>query len=90
MYKIKNDIDLKELEKFHYVESTFWDVKCYAQYNLQYQVFVNLENRKIIVQYTQFGTHPSDDRVKYVMEDIEEFIDDLIQANLVEKVSEND
>ncbi len=90
MYKIKDNIDLKELGKFHYTESEFKDVKCYAQYNLSYQVFVNIENRKIIVQYTEFGTHPSDDKVKYVMEDIDIYIADLIQANLVERVLEID
>lgn len=78
MLKIKENIDLKELEKFGFEkdgECYYCDLRPYKKTNYSY---ITIENRKINSSYVE-------------ADDIEKTLNilfDLIQAGLVEKVEE--
>ena len=75
MLKIKDNIDLKELEKFGYLDMG----NCYQKYVVWgNRIFIDKETRKIT------RVHPYSLRE----EPIKEEIFDLIRAKLVEKVRE--
>lgn len=82
MLKIKDEVDLKELEKFGYM---YWDKEGalikYMKF-LEYFHIVIYEDRRIDIQL------PINSILNKKDIKIETFIDDLIQANLVEKVSD--
>ena len=79
MLKIKDDIDLKELEKFKF---KFRDYSGrYEYYNKSYVViYINSWNREIFIKYMQ-------DTLEQYMHPLEDVIYDLIQAGLVDKVN---
>lgn len=85
MLKIKDNVDLKELEKFGFrlsadktdyeqlIDGNWWDIRS-----------VDIEDR-YLVQYTEeigYWTFTDDDEI------LEIIFDDLIKANLVEKVED--
>lgn len=75
MLKIKDNVDLKELEKFGYIK-----YKGYYKKDLKFsdiEIFVDIEQR-IIERANQFVFTPVNN----------DEIDDLIKADLVEKVSD--
>lgn len=75
MLKIKDNVDLKELEKFNYLDMG----NCYQKYeDFGVQIFVDKQTREIT------RVHP------YSLRNIpnKDEITDLIQAGLVEKVGE--
>ena len=85
MFKIKDNIDLKELEKFGYVEGAFGTYKLIKCNTKKKRVYISvntsrcIHKRKIIpfVKGYSFG-----EEMQVCKKDIE----DLIQAGLVEKV----
>lgn len=84
MLKIRDGIDLKELEKFgFYYEDGDW-FKDYIPYKISSPndysfIAVGIDNRIIDLNYIQLDTH---------LEKTINDIFDLIQAGLVEKVSD--
>ena len=77
MYKIKDDIDLKELEKFDYKEGIVYMFgTCYVK-KLEDGDFIWIDTTK----YISF-------ELSNVYLDEKNLIDDLIQAGLVEKIEE--
>lgn len=72
MLKIKDDVDLKELEKFEYEDFG----NCYKKYYNGAEIFINKEKRKI----TRLHPFSLREEVNY------DEVHDLIQADLVEKV----
>ncbi len=74
MYKIKDEVDLKELEKFGFNKYKYYsgNVNYYRRDRVQIR-----EDTKIIEIPTQNNRY-----------DTEMYIQDLIQANIVEKVEE--
>ena len=79
MLKIRDDVDLKELEKFGFEltdEGLNIEYYVYVKYIAPYiSVRVNMENRRI---------YKDNDEFEVLLK--EEEIDDLIKADLVEKV----
>lgn len=76
MLKIKDEVDLKELEKFEYEEDEDNYIK--SQTDVIHENNIDKNNR-IIYVYTEIS--------KRYAEEYE--VQDLIQANLVEKVRNN-
>lgn len=76
MLKIKDDVDLKELEKFGFEEykHSYW-----RDINHTHTIIVDKENRKIEKWNFAYGGKPTEP---------DKYIQDLIQAGLVEKVGE--
>jgi hypothetical protein len=104
MLKIKDNVDLKELEKFGFEDSKtsqnvpyeYWDYDKDYHFDNTYFVFIasgrrgqdyylliNKETRKLVI----YATKPDGDGTSG---DLENAIYDLIKADLVEKVDEND
>lgn len=84
MLKIRDDVDLKELEKFGY-ELLEYD-NYYRKYEKDYQVQINIFDRKILV----FKKRKNSNWGYYIgysgeKEKIKKYIQDLIKANLVVK-----
>ena len=75
MLKIKDKVDLKELEKFGFRKIKYGNFYCY-QYEDEYQNIIIGQDR--IIHYNQFTYHNELSSVIY----------DLIKADLVEKVEE--
>lgn len=82
MVKIKDDVDLKKLEKlgFIYNDNTGKYIKCQTG-NIDMQLIIRTWDRKI---YTFTNTYCESIRDTELME----VIYDLIQAGLIEKVSD--
>jgi hypothetical protein len=81
MLKIKDNVDLKELEKFgFYYDDGDW-IKDYIPYkNNSYSFMaIGIDNRKIDLWYIKIDEH---------LENAISDLFDLIQAGLVEKVSD--
>lgn len=94
MLKIKENVDLKELEKFSYIKDTFQGFNVYRKHIpiLNIDILIDIENRNnpIAIIVTDFGDSPNHDK-RYFLKDGErynELLDDLIKADLVEKVKE--
>ena len=82
MLKIKDNVDLKELEKFGYEYDDFnecWDNKIAE--NIEISIFKDT-NYIEIIYYDYEGDYIEKDDFE---EDELEYIDDLIKADLVEK-----
>lgn len=80
MYKIREDVDLKELEKYGFKE--FND--CYSRdYNNNYLTRVDKDTREILKVDYEWSFLQN----KYYKNSTYK-IDDLIKANLIEKVEE--
>lgn len=90
MLKIKNNVDLKELEKFEYeLQEDWWNRGYYENGNIKGKsiywkhvdlyksIEIEIDTRRIFESY--------DDIYREVEE---KYIDDLIKAGLVEKVGE--
>ncbi len=77
MLKIKDNVDLKELEKFDYKLSNNEYVKELGLYYDSDTIFIDIKTREIYLDTYEFSN-------KYLLE----VIKDLIQADLVEKVVE--
>ena len=74
MLKIKDNVDLKELEKFKFIEKTlYW-------YN---EIRINKKTRLIEVGNYKFSVYKNMGRSSYYIPNI---LLDLIQAGLIEKV----
>lgn len=72
MLKIKDDVDLKELEKFGFVDNN-----CYCTLYGDYaDLFVDKEGGRIFIE---------EDTCSYEKTDVLDVLFDLIQAGLVEK-----
>lgn len=83
MLKIKDNVDLNELEKFGYKYDDFnecWDNKIAE--NIEISIFKDT-NYIEIIYYDYEGDYIEKDDFE---EDELEYIDDLIKADLVEKV----
>ncbi len=87
MLKIKDDVDLKELEKFGYTLKDDND-NYYIKRNEKYRIQINVFDRKILVykyrENSDWGTY-----IGYLDKEeneLKEYIQDLNQAGLVEKV----
>jgi hypothetical protein len=80
MLKIKDDVDLKELEKFGFKEQNYINgiTYKYEKINGNYETMNIIIGRDRIIHYNQ----------ESVFNEIDSVIYDLIQANLVEKVEE--
>lgn len=84
MLKIRDNVDLKKLEKFGYVNNYNYYIKSNDKYRIQIHIF----SRKILV-YKYRQNSDWGDYIGYFDEEEEElkkYIPDLIQAGLVEKV----
>lgn len=84
MLKIKDNVDLKELEKYHYTNHQMDDAEI-AYYKLVPEngiMITILKNRKIDYELPMFS------KIKKNEIRISNYIYDLIQAGLVEKVKE--
>ncbi len=80
MLKIKDEVDLKELEKLKYLYDDFNE--CWTkEYDTTYEV-------SIFKDKTMIGNTFDEDEYIREFEVKEKDIPDLIQANLVEKVSD--
>ena len=80
MLKIKDSVDLKELEKFGFEEDINGFIyKRYNGYKLWYEVYVEPINRAIRIQTYS---------VLFIAKRLQCLLFDLIKANLVEKVEE--
>ena len=82
MFKIKDDVDLKELEKFGYYKGL--DDSCHEAYikQLEYLDYIAIyNNRTIFIDVEDFYGNSFE---KFE----QEVLYDLIQAGLVEKVSD--
>ena len=84
MLKIRDDVDLKELEKFGF-ELEEWD-NYYRKYKVKYQVQINIYDRKILVFKMRENSNWGD-YIGYTDEEekIKLYVPDLIKANLVVK-----
>jgi len=87
MLKIKDDVDLKELEKFGFKHDSIFGVEMYikskphkkeANDHIIDRVFVYEDNRRIVTDIYSSNTHR-------LQTDI---LSDLIQAGLIEQVEE--
>ena len=78
MLKIKDNVDLKELEKFKF---KYYDYT--GKYEYKYSgyayIYINVWNREIYLQYLE-------DTLEKYTHPLDNIIFDLIQAGLVEKV----
>lgn len=90
MLKIKDNVDLKELEKFNYDLTS--DGKTYykdTNYNSLWAFFkYGVDTRTISIDYKTRQISETVGIGAYQIEVIEEDIEDLINADLVEKVDE--
>jgi len=77
MLKIKDNVDLKELEKFGFKEDIIVDEKCYIK---EFNLGINYRETIIIWE--------KDKNIQVNANNILDTLYDLIQANLVEKVEE--
>lgn len=81
MLKIKDNVDLKELEKFNY-KLEEWD-NYYRKEEEKHSVQINIFDREILVfklrENSNWGDYIKDEEVK-------KYIQDLIQAGLVERI----
>ena len=83
--RIKDNVDLKELEKIGF-EKTYWDKLEYYQYDCKdnrtyWQVFI--DTREICLHSGLYGDIP-----EYFFDNQLNIIYDLIKADLVEKVED--
>lgn len=80
MFKIRNNVDLKELEKYGFKEITLYDEKIYHKDYIccGEGVEIDIREDKNINIYWGYYTIQGEEQ--------EKFIQDLIKANLVEKV----
>ena len=88
MYKIKDEVDLKELEKFGYTLED-WD-NYYRKKEDGYNVQINIYDREILV-YKFRENYNWGDYLGHFKEDeekIKQYIADLVKADIVEKVEE--
>ncbi len=86
MFKIRDDVDLEELERFNYKLEN-WD-NYYRKKESTYRVQINIFDHKILV-YKLREKSDWGDYIGYSKEDEEEvrqYIADLIQAGLVERI----
>ena len=83
MLKIKDDVDLKELEKFGFEEK--------RKYIRKDNIAIEKETRDLVIQainINQYGGFKAINNKNSSMININDEIYDLIQAGLVEKVEE--
>lgn len=81
MLKIKDDVDLKELEKFGFVEK--------RKYIRKDNIAIEKESRLILIQasnYCPYGDRKPLNNKNGLMIYVDNTLYDLIQAGLVEKV----
>jgi hypothetical protein len=84
MFKIKDNVDLKELEKFGFEKRFLDDKFMYVKHKfMEFDYIVILESTRIIYNNTYIPAHKN---MYYRYLYNEEDIQDLIQAGLVEKV----
>ena len=85
MLKIKDNVDLKELEKFDFVYKETLDEKLYKYYiNTSESIEINANKKSDF--YKDINLHIEDEYYDcYTSEDTFDIIYDLIQAGLVEK-----
>ena len=83
MLKIRDDIDLKELEKFGFRYNGYYDIWEWNRDDengvLMYKVYITKRHHNIQIQIGDVGL---------IAHRLQELLYDLIQAGLVEKVSD--
>ena len=81
MLKIKDNVDLKELEKFGFTQNSKgnYDYRRFLDGILGYRVYVTKNHHYIQIQIYE---------VSLIAKSLQELIYDLIKADLVEKVGE--
>lgn len=93
MYKIKKSVDLKELEKFGFEEIGQWYIREYQVEDSYYKRnYIRIRNLEDYLYYKEIQDCGEDDlgcvHTNYTNNNIEYLIQDLIKADLVEKVEE--
>ena len=88
MLKIKDDMDLKELEKFGFNPRYNRDTGVLEEYSFKKSnLIINIKDRKI-QPFRQYNSYCEIDLEYYNSDFVEEALCDLIKADLVEKVGD--
>ena len=83
MLKIKQKIDLKELEKFGFKDNGY---NYYIKENKKYRIQVHIFSKEILVcKYRENKWFDYIGQLKEEENELKQYIKDLIQANLVEE-----
>ena len=87
MLKIKDNVDLKELEKFgfEYEDWNKWYSRDVERKKEEVKLIVYPDSRKIEIENIQDYGMDGDEYFRY---DVDEYVQDLIKADLVEKVED--
>lgn len=85
MLKIKNDVDLKELEKFEFKAKYNENTGELHRYIYKNSMVIYIDN-KYIRPFRQLNEYSELDLEYFKADFVEEVLYDLIQAGLVEKV----
>lgn len=85
MLKIKDDVDLRELEKFEFKAKYNEDTGKLHRYIYKNSMVIYIDN-KYIRPFRQTNEYNELDLEYFKADFVEEVLYDLIQANLVEKV----
>lgn len=95
MLKIKDNVDLKELEKFGFMHRKLWDnyMKLHSEKNFEDYVdnYLEIDNR-ILKPFARtlngYETKYCDNKQVNIKDEFLDTLYDLIKADLVEKVSD--
>lgn len=87
MLKIKDNVDLKELEKFGFkkIDNKYFYFMGYDNIGKASLGFLEVDSRELNIGYTR---NWEDYEPEYIAYEIQDKLLDLIQAGLVEKVGE--
>ena len=85
MLKIKDNVDLKELEKygFKYTPNCYENYKLCLQNDLEGAIYIRITNDRIVYLVSDLDIYNLNNENEFKMYDI---LYDLIKADLVEKV----
>ena len=87
MLKIRDNVNLKELEKFgfKYTPNCYENYKLCLQNDLEGAIYIRITNDKIVYPVSDLDMYNLGNKNEFKMYDI---LYDLIKADLVEKVEE--
>ena len=87
MLKIKDNVDLKELEKFgfKYTPDCYENYKLWLQNDLEGAIYIRITNNRIVYPVVDLDMYNLGNKYEFKIHDI---LYDLIKADLVEKVEE--
>lgn len=85
MLKVKDNVDLKELEKFGF-EYNNWEMRYERKVERVYEeTILVVHGRKVLLEcISDYGI----DGDEYYIEKVESYIQDLVEADLIEKVDD--